>query len=134
MASSEQLQEQKLTNQILETVVSKLDQIVEAAKRAANVTQPEKPTDQKSVTAPTATNAESSTGLSVESLTSAFSSALTQAFAPGTPIYTLFSNLGSLGSNPNVAPNNPSTFRTVPQPVQPGIDVRKSNRYDSMRI
>lgn len=133
MASSEQLQEQKLTNQILETLGSKLDQLVEAAKRAANVTQSEKSTDQKSVTTPTATNAESGTGLSVESLTSAFSSALTQAFAPGTPIYSLFSNLGSLGSNPNAAQNNPSTFRSTPQPVQPGIDVRKSNRYDSMR-
>ena len=134
MASSEQLQEQKLTNQILETLGSKLDQLVEAAKRAANVTQPEKSTDQKSVTTPTATKAESSTGLSVESLTSAFSSALTQAFAPGTPIYSLFSNLGSLGSNPNAAQSNPSTFRSTPQPVQPGIDVRKSSRYNSMRI
>lgn len=134
LASSEQLQEQKLTNQILETLGSKLDQLVEAAKHAANVSQPEASTAQKSTTTISANKAESNTGLTVENLTSAFSSALTQAFAPGTPIYSLFSNLGSLGSNSNVRPNSSGSFRTVSQTVQPGIDVRKSGRYNSMRI
>ena len=134
LASSEQLQEQKLTNQILETLGSKLDQLVEAAKHAAGVSQPEASTAQKSTTTISANKAESNTGLTVENLTSAFSSALTQAFAPGTPIYSLFSNLGSLGSNSNVRPNSSGSFRTVSQTVQPGIDVRKSGRYNSMRI
>ena len=134
LASSEQLQEQKLTNQILETLGSKLDQLVEAAKHAADVSQPEASTAQKSTTTISANKAESNTGLTVENLTSAFSSALTQAFAPGTPIYSLFSNLGSLGSNSNVRPNSSGSFRTVSQTVQPGIDVRKSGRYNSMRI
>ena len=134
LASSEQLQEQKLTNQILETLGSKLDQLVEAAKHTADVSQPEASTAQKSTTTISANKAESNTGLTVENLTSAFSSALTQAFAPGTPIYSLFSNLGSLGSNSNVRPNSSGSFRTVSQTVQPGIDVRKSGRYNSMRI
>ena len=134
LSSSEQLQEQKLTNQILETLGSKLDQLVEAVKHAADVSQPEASTAQKSTTTISANKAESDTGLTVENLTSAFSSALTQAFAPGTPIYSLFSNLGSLGSNSNVRPNSSGSFRTVSQTVQPGIDVRKSGRYNSMRI
>lgn len=132
-SNSAQLQEQKLTNRILETLGTKLDQLVETAKKAAISPSNVESTSRSRSNATTANVGTIDSNLNITNLTTAFSNALNQAFAPGTPIYSLFSNLTTLNAQTPTSTSGSGVMRTSAQKVQAGIDVSKSRAYNSMR-
>lgn len=132
-SNSAQLQEQKLTNRILETLGTKLDQLIETAKKAAISPSNVESTSRSRPNATTANVGTIDSNLNITNLTTAFSNALNQAFAPGTPIYSLFSNVTTLNTQTPTSTSGSGVMHTSAQKVQAGIDVSKSRAYNSMR-